>query len=189
MNILVVNGHPDSKSYVSALFKAYVKNIDRNKNNLKVLELGKMNFDPVLRYGYRKRMNFDKEIEMSQNLIKWADHIVLFYPIWFAGPPALVWGWFERVLTPGVAYNMDGYKVKKHFHGKTAHIISTSISPVIYLRLRGNFELKPVKDTLEFCGIKIIKVSRIGHYVVGKYENLKKRKQFIRKISSIAKMI
>jgi len=51
MKILVINGHPDEKSYISALFQAYVSHIDQGKHELKILELGKLSFDPVLRYG------------------------------------------------------------------------------------------------------------------------------------------
>jgi putative NADPH-quinone reductase len=48
-----------------------------------VLELGKANFDPILRYGYAKRMPKDTFIERSQELIMWADHIVFAFPIWW----------------------------------------------------------------------------------------------------------
>jgi len=182
MNILVINGHPDAKSYVSALFEAYVDNIDQDKHELEVLELGKMSFDPVLRFGYRKRMDLNAEVEKSQALLKWADHFVFFYPIWFETVPSLLKGWFERVLTPGIAYNMNGYRIQKHLKGKTAHLVFTSISPISYQILKGNIELKTIKRTLSFCGIKVKTVDRLGHYVVGKHENETKRRAFINHI-------
>jgi len=122
MKILAINGHPDAESYISALFNAYTANINTEKHKLQTLELHQMKFDPVLRFGYRKRMEKDAEIEKSQELIKWAEHIVLFYPIWFETVPSLLKGWFERTLAPGVAYSMEGYKVTKLLKGKTAHI-------------------------------------------------------------------
>ena len=179
MKILVINGHPDEKSYISALFQAYVDNIDQGKHELEILELGKMGFDPVLRYGFRKRMEIDNEIVQSQELLKWAEHFVFFYPIWFETAPSLLKGWFERVLTPGVAYNMDGYRIKKHLKGKSAHLISTSMAPKIYQILKRDIELKTVKPTLSFCGIKVKMVDRLGHYVMGKYENERKRHTFL----------
>lgn len=189
MKILVINGHPDEKSYVSALFNEYLKNINEESHTIKTLELGKMKYDPVLRYGYRKRMEDDPEIIMSQNYIRWADHIVIFYPIWFETVPSLLKGWFERVLTPGVAYDMDGYKISKYLKGKTAHLISTSLSPIIIQIIRGDIELKSVKRVLQFCGIKVYKVDRLGHYVVGKYESAQKRKKFLNKIAMAAQSL
>lgn len=187
MKILVINGHPDEKSYISALFQAYVAHIDQEKHELKILELGKLSFDPVLRYGFRKRMEIDKEIVQSQELLKWAEHYVFFYPIWFETVPSLLKGWFERVLTPGVAYNMDGYRIKKHLKGKTAHLVSTSMSPKIYQILKGDIELKTVKRTLSFCGIKVKVIDRLGHYVMGKYENERKRHIFLNHIAERAR--
>ena len=100
MNILIINGHPDKESFVTALFKKYAENVDKKQHNVKTLDLSEMQFDPVLRFGYRKRMEADKEIELSQELIKWADHFVFFYPVWFETVPSLLKGWFDRVLSP-----------------------------------------------------------------------------------------
>ena len=188
MNILVINGHPDKESFVSALFQKYIKNVDKNKHKINILELSIMKFDPVLRFGYRKRMEPDKEIEYSQELIKWANHIVFFYPIWFETVPSLLKGWFERVLTPGVAYNIDGIKITKYFKGKSAHLIFTSLGPIFWQILNGDLELKIVKRILSFCGIKVNKVDRLGN-VVGKYEKLEKRNKFLELIGKRAKEI
>ena len=178
MNVLVINGHPDKESFVSALFNTYVENINRSKHDTKILDLSAMKFDPVLRFGHRKRMEPDKEIELSQESIKWADHLVFFYPIWFGAVPSLLKGWFERVLTPGFAYNKDGFKITKHLKNKTAHLVFTSGGPVFWQRISGNLELRTVKRTLGFCGIKTVKVDRLG-FVDGKPENAGKLKKFL----------
>ena len=59
MKILVINGHPDKESYCQAIFKTIVETIDSNRHELKVINLNEEDFDPVLRYGYRKRMEED----------------------------------------------------------------------------------------------------------------------------------
>ena len=162
MNILIINGHPDSGSFVSALFNTYSEKVNKDVNEVKVLDLSKMKFDPVLRFGLRKRMDPDNEIELSQELIKWTDHFVIFYPIWFGTVPSLLKGWFERVFTPGIAYNMNGFKITKLLKGKTAHLVISSGSPVFWQIITGNIELKMVKRFLAFCGIKTTMVDRIG---------------------------
>ncbi|ULQ59254.1 NAD(P)H-dependent oxidoreductase [Brucepastera parasyntrophica] len=185
MNILVINGHPDRESFVSALFKKYADGIDKKKHAVELLDLSSMKFDPVLRFGYRKRMEPDEEIEHSQKLIQWADHFVFFFPIWFGMIPSLLKGWFERTLTPGIAYNMKGYKVIKHLKGKTAHLVFTCQSPVIYQRITGNLELKMVKRLLWFSGIKTVKVDRLGN-TVGKYAKPERRSKFLKRIGERA---
>ena len=186
VNILVINGHPDKESFVSALFHKYCENISKNKHNIEMLDLSAMKFDPVLRFGYRKIMEADNEIEKSQELIKWADHFVFFYPIWFGVVPSLLKGWFERVFTPGIAYHMNGFKITKYLKGKTAHLVSTSQTPVFWQNLTGNFEIKQINKVLWFCGIKIIKVDRIGQ-VVGEYSSPGKRNKFLEHIGEVAK--
>ncbi|MCL2139835.1 MAG: NAD(P)H-dependent oxidoreductase [Treponema sp.] len=188
MNILAINGHPDRESFVAALFNKYVENINKNKHDIKTLDLSAMKFDPVLRFGYRKIMDPDKDIELSQELLKWADHIVFFYPIWFRAVPSLLKGWFERVLTPGFAFNMDGIKITKHLKNKTAHLVITCGSPVFFQKISGNIEIKTVKRVLGFSGIKTIKADRLGN-VVGKFENIEKRKKFLQLIGTRAMKI
>jgi len=185
MKILVINGHPDKESFVVALFNKYIENINQDKHDVKILDLSVMKFDPVLRFGYRKRMEPDKEIEYSQELIKWADHFVFFYPIWFETVPSLLKGWFERVFTPGIAYQMDGYKINKYLKGKTAHLVFTSQGPIFWQILTGNFELKLVKKVLDFCGIKTTRVDRLGQ-VIGRYESVEKRNKFLQLIGKRA---
>ena len=76
MNILVINGHPDAGSFCESVFAEFVRGLNAKKHKIETLELGKMDFDPVLRFGYRKRMPEDAEILRSQELLKWADHLV-----------------------------------------------------------------------------------------------------------------
>ena len=101
MNILYINGHPYAKSFNAAIMNSYVDAIDTKKHTVEVLELGKLSFDPVLRYGYSERMPEDAEIKRSQDLINWADHIVFSYPMWWAMIPSLLSGWIARVSVPG----------------------------------------------------------------------------------------
>jgi NAD(P)H dehydrogenase (quinone) len=86
--ILVINGHPYAKSYVSALFKAYAANLNPSACEVRTLDLGALHFDPVLRYGYAERMEEDQVILQSQEAVKWADHLVFFIPYGGGACPA-----------------------------------------------------------------------------------------------------
>ena len=183
--ILVINAHPYDESYVSELFRTYVNHLDTNKHQVKTIELGKMTFDPVLRYGYTKRMPVDNDIELSQNLLNWADHIVFFYPIWWTTMPALLKGWIDRVITPGFAFNSQGFKTTKHLKGRTAQLFMTSDAPALYQRLILNSPVRLMKrHILGYCGIKVVKSDIFGMVKSAKRERARKR--FIEKVKESA---
>ena len=183
--ILVINAHPYDESYVSELFRTYVNHLDTNKHQVKTIELGKMTFDPVLRYGYTKRMPVDNDIELSQNLVSWADHIVFFYPIWWTTMPALLKGWIDRVITPGFAFNSQGFKTTKHLKGRTAQLFMTSDAPALYQRLILNSPVRLMKrHILGYCGIKVVKSDIFGIVTSAKRERARKR--FIEKVKESA---
>jgi NAD(P)H dehydrogenase (quinone) len=183
--VLVINGHPYENSYVSELFNTFVSHLDKNQLQIKTLELGKLTFDPVLRYGYSEKMPEDKDILLSQELIQWADHIVFFYPVWWASMPGLLKGWFDRVLTPGFAYNMNGLKIVKHLKGKTAQLFLTADGPAFYQRLIPNSPIRLVrKYILGFCGIKVVKTNLLGMVTLPNRDTA--RKKFIKKVAESA---
>ena len=84
MKILVINGHPDKESYCQAIFQTIVSNLDTSRHEIITINLNEEDFDPVLRYGYRKRMEEDPFILRSQEWIQWADHLIFVYPIWWS---------------------------------------------------------------------------------------------------------
>ena len=146
MKILVINGHPDKESYCQAIFQTIVENIDSGRHELKVINLNEEDFDPVLRYGYRKWMEEDSFILRSQELIQWADHLIFVYPIWWSSMPSLMKGWIDRVFTPGIAYSANdqgsfiwnylrGKQFKKLLKGKTASIYATSMAPTWWYKI------------------------------------------------------
>ena len=53
MKILVINGHPDKESFCQEIFRTIVGNINSNRHELESINLNEIDFDPVLRYGYR----------------------------------------------------------------------------------------------------------------------------------------
>jgi putative NADPH-quinone reductase len=185
MKILVVNGHPDAKSFNAEIFAEFVKSLNRRQHKVEILELGKLKFDPVLRFGYREKMPPDVCIARSQKLLKWADHIVFIYPIWWSSMPSLLKGWIDRVFTPGFAYNMQGVRSIKHLAGRTAELILTSDGPAFYYRWLSPLPVQLMKKyILGMCGIKTDKVQIFGSTRAASDET---RQKFIGKVKKGAK--
>ncbi len=158
--ILIINGHPDKDSYNGALVKAYVSGASQEANSsLEILHLVDLTFDPILRYGYKKRTELEPDLVRAQHLLRDADHTVWVYPIWWGGMPALLKGFIDRVFLPGFSfsYQENSPFQKQLMKGKTARVITTMDAPVWYYRLvYGSPGHKAIKKLiLGFCGYKV----------------------------------
>ena len=200
MNILVINGHPDKESYCQAIFQTIVENIDSKRHELEMINLNEEEFDPVLRYGYRQRMEDDPFILRSQELIQWADHLIFVYPIWWSSMPSLLKGWIDRVFTPGIAYSANnrgsfilnylrGKQFKKLLKGKTASIYATSMAPTWWykvfsgpINIPDSYGISALKNAvLNHCGIKTKRISILGE--LGREVNTSStREKFLQKV-------
>lgn len=163
MNVLIILGHPDAQSLCHALAEAYRKGARETGAHVTLLELGKLHFDPILHKGYREVQELEPDLLRAQQLIKEANHIVVIYPSWWGAMPALLKGFFDRVLVPGFAFK---YREKspfwdKYLKGKTARIIITMDAPSLWNRImyhRANIFAVKVA-TLQYCGIKPVRVT------------------------------
>lgn len=166
MKILIINGHPDKESYNFALAAAYKQGARASGAEVEEIIINNLNFNPNLQYGYRKRTELEPDLLDAQQKIKWADHLVWIYPVWWGSVPALMKGFLDRVLLPGFAFKKREGSVwwDKYLTGKTARIISTMDQPAWYYRLiyrqPSNYTMK--KLVLEFCGVRKVKVTNIG---------------------------
>ena len=186
-NILVVLGHPNSDSYCQALFDTYVGALNRDSSEVATLELGRLDFDPVLRHGYQRRMEPDPVIERSQELVKWADHIVFIFPCWWEAVPSLLKGWLDRVFTPGFAYEHENIRLTGLLTGRTASVIATYDGPPWWFWLRGTAPSRHLKITiLAGSGIKVTRILEQGGMRDGTEKGIAQRQRFLRKVAAIA---
>jgi putative NADPH-quinone reductase len=108
MQCLVVTAHPLANSLCQALADAATGALSEAEHECRRVDLYRSQFSPLLTPGERASyyVRFDasgvaKEIED----LLWADVIVLVFPTWWFGPPAILKGWFDRVWAPGIAYD------------------------------------------------------------------------------------
>lgn len=190
MNILYVNGHPYKKSFHHAIQQAYKKGVDRHQHTIKVLELGELTFDPVLRGGYSERMAEDQAIKKSQELLKWADHIVFAYPIWWGMMPSVMSGWIARVFVPGVTYHITGLLSAERFlKGKTADLIITTRLPRVLWFTGANMSTNVMKMNLFFwTGIKYRKTFYLD-LISLKWDTQDRRETFLAKVERAARKL
>lgn len=190
--VLVINGHPNQESYCNALVKAYTNSSAEVGNEVIVLNLFDLNFNLNFEGTYNKEQNDNLEPDLifAQEKIKWAQHIVIIHPVWWGSVPALLKGFFDKILLPGFAfkYKKDSVFWDKLLSGKTASIIYTSDTPIWIYRL---FYRAPTVNMLRdrvlgFCGIKTLSVTGIGPI---RKSSQQFREDWIIKIEKIAQKI
>lgn len=184
--VLIIDGHPDDKSFCQGLAKAYFTGAVAAKNDVKTLSLRELNFELSLRNGYRVIQELEDDLKKSQELIAWAEHVVIVYPIWWGSMPALLKGFLDRVLLPGFAfkYRKNSPLWDKLLKGRSAHIIVTSDAPYWYnlVAYLGAPYRAMKKGVLEFCGFSPVKMTSIGSV---KNLNGKKREQWLNKVMEL----
>jgi putative NADPH-quinone reductase len=105
MNILVILGHPKKASFCHAIGDAAVRTLRENGHDVTFHDLYEEKFNPVLH-----QHEIPKDAEVSADIgkhcreIAEADGIVIIHPNWWGQPPAILKGWIDRVIRPGVAY-------------------------------------------------------------------------------------
>ncbi len=175
--VLLILGHPNKESLGGSLANSYKNGAIKAGAEVKELCLADLEFDPILHHGYKEIQTLEPDLVHAQELIKWADHLVFVYPIWWATMPALVKGFLDRTLLPGFAfkYRENSPFWDQYLTGKSARLIVTMDSPTWYnYWIYGNAGVKAMKKaTLEFCGIKPVKVTAIGQVRFLKSEQIK----------------
>lgn len=173
--VLVINGHPDKESYNFALAQAYVKGAKTNASiDIKIINIRDLDFNPNLQFGYRKRTELEPDLLDAQEKLKWADHLVWLYPVWWGSIPAIMKGFIDRIMLPGFAFKKREGSVwwDKFFTGKTARLISTLDQPPWYYKLvyRSPSHSAMKRLTMNFIGVKKVRLTTIGPIRLSKDE-------------------
>lgn len=109
MRTLIVHCHPNPASLSGALYAAAQESIKKRGHELRCIDLYAEGFDPVL--SLQERIDYlpntgaiESKVQTHVDALRWCEHIVFVFPVWFYGPPAMLKGWLERVWLPGVAF-------------------------------------------------------------------------------------
>lgn len=110
MRALVVYCHPRADSFTAAVRDRVLARLDHTGAETRVTDLYAMGFDPVMTDGEHRA--YEDEAVNQQPVaaeiadVLWCDTLIFVYPTWWYGLPAMIKGWLDRVLVPGVAFVM-----------------------------------------------------------------------------------
>ena len=116
MRVLVLYAHPDPESFAAALHRTIVETLVAAGHEVDDCDLYAEGFNPVLsrdeRVGYHDLANNQKPVAGYVARLQEAEALVLSYPVWNFGFPAILKGFFDRVFLPGVSFRIVDGKVR-----------------------------------------------------------------------------
>ena len=164
VNILLVYGHPKTPTSFNFSLKEKLVSLLKSKGyNVLVRDLYEVSFNPLLSSEDLAKLHNNEipdDIKQEQEFIKNADVIIFIYPIWWAGSPAIIKGYIDRVFSYGFAYMYRGNKVVGLLTDKRAIVINSNGSPYELYENEGFYSAmrKVVDDGIfRFCGFNKIK--------------------------------
>jgi len=185
--IFILMGNPDAESTLGCdLADMYAKEAQAAGHEVRRTNIGDLSFDPILHKGYKEIQQLEPDLLKVQEDMKWADHFVLIYPLWWAGMPALLKGMWDRLFIPGFAFHFhkNGMGWDKLLKGKTARVIITSKNwPLLERVLFGDFTNEVGRAILGFAGYKV-KLTEIGH---SEHMPEAQKARWMKKITSLAR--
>jgi NAD(P)H dehydrogenase (quinone) len=158
---LIIYAHPTIKQegHCSSVLDEVKTRLDMMNQDYEVIDLYKIGYDPVLHEdelytAHNKNITnqnkeFQKKIERSKNFI-------FIYPVWWNSTPAILKGFFDKVLTSGFAFIYKNNMPIGLLKGRKAVIFATTGAPKLFFKLfeRSIATRQVEKYTLGFCGIK-----------------------------------
>ena len=167
-NILLIQGHPDASQehLCHALADAYAGGAEGAGHTVRHSTVATLDF-PLLRNPREwEQADPPASLRQVQDDIRWAQHLVLVYPLWLGDMPALLKGFLEQVARPGFAFARDQLTplAKKPLAGRSARLIVTMGMPALvyrwYFRAHSVKSLK--RNILRFVGIAPVHETLIG---------------------------
>lgn len=165
-HVLIIDGHPRPGSLCAALARAYGTGARDAGMEVRALRLADLAFDPHVRTSPFAAQPVEPAIAEARELIRWSDHLVLVYPLWWGTMPALLKGFLDRVLAPGQAFveRPDGQGYRGLLEGRSAQLLVTMDTPPWAYRLvLGQPGVRAMRrDVLGFCGIAPVRSALFG---------------------------
>ena len=155
MQVLLVLAHPDPNSFNHALAERARLALASNGHTVHLLDLCALGFRAAMSADERRAYHSDQPIldplvAEHAELVRTCEAMVFVYPTWWSAMPAVMKGWLDRVLVPGVGFGFDedgkvtpGLRHVRHLVG-----ISTYGSPRPYVKLINDNGRRTVMRTL-----------------------------------------
>lgn len=109
--VTIIFGHPWHGSFNKAILDTITNKLEKEHKEYQVIDLNKDNFNPVLTEQdlklYSKGQSSDPLVTKYQDILKKTDELVFIFPIWWGTMPAILKGFFDKVLLVNFSHNYE----------------------------------------------------------------------------------
>ncbi len=171
MKIYILLGHPNKEGTLSSEFAGtYEQAAKAAGHEVRRTNIGDLAFDPILHKGYREIQALEPDLKQVQEDMRWCDHLVIVYPLWWSSMPSLFKGMFDRMWLPAFAFRFikgpDGKSTmgwQKLLKGKSARVIVLLKNfPILERFMFGDYTAELVDAVLRFAGFKV-RLTEVGN--------------------------
>jgi NAD(P)H dehydrogenase (quinone) len=111
MKWYVLLAHPNAGSFNHAVCSAFVEGLKEAGAAYKVNDLYASGFNPLMAGDDFNQFGdngvLPQDVVTEQEKVDAVDGLALIYPVWWNEAPAILKGWFDRVLSRGWAYDIS----------------------------------------------------------------------------------
>lgn len=112
LRVLLIHAHPADESFNHVVATTAANALRHGGHDVDVVDLYADGFEPRMTTAEREAYEtdiaiLDPLVRRYADLVQATEAMVFVYPTWWGGVPAILKGWFERVLVPGVAFHLD----------------------------------------------------------------------------------
>lgn len=166
--ILLIEGHPEAgaRHLNHALADAYADGAEAGGHTVRRVVVAELDF-PLLRSAQDwEQGSLPPALQGAQDDLTWAQHVVLFFPLWLGDMPALLKGFLEQVARPGFAFKKEGNNPFGHkgLSGRSARVVVTMGMPALVYRwyFRAHSLKSLERNILGFVGFAPIRETLVG---------------------------
>jgi len=166
--ITLIQGHPDPAGghLCHTLAQAYADGAREADREVRVIDVAALDFQLLRSQKDWTEGKVPASLRPAQDAIRWADHLVFFFPLWLGDMPALLKAFLEQVARPGFAFEyVEGNPLgRKLLVGRSARVVVTMGMPAVVYRwyFRAHSVKSLERNILGFVGIAPIHETLVG---------------------------
>jgi putative NADPH-quinone reductase len=166
--ILLLIGHPDgsARHLCHALADAYADGAGAAGHAVRRVDIAQLDFPVLRRPQDWQHGAVPESLRSVQEDLTWAEHVVLFFPLWLGDMPALLKAFLEQVARPGFAVPLPGSNplTTKLLTGRSARVVVTMGMPALVYRwyFRAHSVKSLERNVLGFVGFAPVHETLIG---------------------------
>lgn len=162
MKVLVVHAHPDPDSFGAAVRDAVLKGLSSAGHDVTLLDLEAENYQPCLTAGDYEHYDTngsghrDPIVALHITALQNAEALIFTFPTFWSGLPAVLKGWIDRTMLPGVGFSVRPSGRLRGELRQVRHIIGVTTygSPRAYRWFVGDGGRRTIRTVRANCGLR-----------------------------------